>query len=118
MVKPIFSRIYFGQEWTQMLEGLRDGGRYQFGKAVVDDYGVELERSHIFSANERSHCKWGELVIGNYNGGFHISKKDEKKVLVQLGYQEDDNVHILEAAMRVFWKSAGSRISDLLTEDG
>ena len=33
---------------------------------------------------------------------------------MELPYQEMDNVHILEAAMRVLWKSASPRLSDLL----
>ena len=99
---------------TEMLEGLRAGKHYRFGTAIVTDYGVELERRKFFSANERAPCKWTDLVIGNGAGTFYIAKKEEKKVVVELPYQEMDNVHILEAAMRVFWKSASPRLSDLL----
>ena len=99
---------------TEMLEGLRAGKRYRFGTAIVTDYGVELERRKLFSANERVPCKWTDLVIGNGAGTFYIAKKDEKKVAVELPYQEIDNVHILESAMRVFWKSVSPRLSDLL----
>ena len=99
---------------TQMLERLKGGQRYRFGNAVVDDYGVELERHHTFRANEKVRCGWTDLVIGNANGGFYIAKKDEKKVAVQLPYQQEDNVHVLEAAMRILWKHPGSRMSDLL----
>lgn len=102
---------------TQMLEGLKEGQRYRFGNAVVDDYGVELERHHTFRANEKVRCRWTELVIGNANGGFYVAKKDERKVAVQLPYQEEDNVHVLEAAMRIFWKRAGARISELLKQE-
>ena len=101
---------------TEMLEGLKEGKRYRFGTAVISDYGVELERRHLFAANERVPCKWTDLVIGNGAGTFYVAKKDEKKVAVELPYQEIDNVHILEAAMRVFWKKASPRLSDLLTQ--
>ena len=99
---------------TEMLERLRDGSRYSFGAAVVTDQGVELERCHLFAANERVHCRWTELVIGNGAGTFYITKKDEKKVTVELPYQDMDNVHILEFAMRLFWKNVSPRLSDLL----
>lgn len=99
---------------TEMLKGLRAGKRYRFGTAVVTDNGVELERRKFLSANERVRCKWTDLVIGNGDGTFYIAKKNEKKVTVELPYQEMDNVHILEAAMRIFWKSASPRLSDLL----
>lgn len=99
---------------TEMLERLRAGERYRFGTAVVTDHGIELERRKLFGANERLPCKWTDLVIGNRAGTFYIAKKDEKKVAVELPYQDMDNVHILEAALRLFWKSASSRLSDLL----
>ena len=93
---------------------MRAGERYRFGTAVVTDAGIELERRKLFGANERLACKWADLVIGNGAGTFYIAKKDEKKVAVELPYQDMDNVHILEAAMRLFWKSASLRLSDLL----
>ena len=99
---------------TEMLEGLRAGKRYRFGTAIVTDYGVELQRRKLFSANKLVPYKWTDLVIGNGAGTFYIAKADEKKVTVELPYQEMDNVHILEAAMRVLWRSASPRLSDLL----
>lgn len=99
---------------TEMLKGLRAGKRYRFGTTVVTDYGVVLERRKLFSANEAVPCKWTDVVIGNGAGTFYIAKKNEQKVAGEFPYQEMDNVHILEAAMRVFSKSASSRLSDLL----
>ena len=101
---------------TEMLEGLRQGKRYRFGTAVVSDRGVELERRRLFGANERVLCSWTDLEIGNGAGTFFIAKSGEKKVSVELPYQDLDNVHVLEAAMRVFWKKASPRLSDLLGE--
>ena len=99
---------------TEMLEGLGSGKRYRFGTAIVTDHGVDLERRKLFSANERVPCKWTDLDIGNGDGTFYISKKDEEKVAVELPYQGMDNVHILETAMRLFWKSPTPRLSDFL----
>ena len=101
---------------TEMLEGLRSGNRYRFGAIVVADYGVELERRKLFSANQRVACRWTDLVIGNGVGTFYLAKSDERKVTVELPYQEIDNVHVLEAAIRIFWKNASLRLSDLLDE--
>lgn len=101
---------------TEFLEGLREGHMYHFGSAVVSDYGVELERPHFFSANDRVKCKWTELVIGNGAGTFFIAKKDERKVSVELPYQGVNNVHILEAALTMFWKRASPRLSNLLKQ--
>lgn len=100
---------------TEMLEGLRDGKRYRFGSALFDDLGVELEKSRLFAANDKIRCRWTDLVIGNRPGSFYIARKNQEDVSVELSYQEHDNVHILEAAMRAFWKNAGERFSSLLT---
>lgn len=99
---------------NELLVGLRTGKRYRFGAAIVTDYGIEMVRRKIFSANEAVLCKWTDLVIGNRAGKFYIAKEDERKVSVELPYQEVDNVHILEAGMRVLWKNLTPRISDLL----
>ena len=101
---------------TEMLDGLRSGNHYRFGTAVVTDYGVVLERRKLFLANERVACKWTDLAIGNGAGTFHLAKSDERKVMAELPYQEMDNVHVLEAAIRMLRKTAQSRLSDLLDE--
>ena len=58
------------------------------------------------------------MVIGNRPGAFYIAKKGDPKLSVELSYQEVDNVHILEAAMRMFWKRVSPRLSDLLDRAG
>lgn len=99
----------------EMLEGLKQGEKYRFGPALFDDLGVELERPRLFSDNEKVRCRWSEIVIGDANGGFYVAKKDETKVSAQLAYQDDDNAHVLEAALRTVLKRGVSRASDLLT---
>ena len=100
--------------FTEMLKGLRAGQQYRFGTAVVGDYGIVFERPRVFGANEEVFCKWTELALGNGEGTFWIAKKDETKVAVELPYDEIDNVHVLEAAIRTFWRRASPRMSELL----
>ena len=99
---------------TEMLQGLRAGEQYRFGTAVVSDYGMALERRRMFGANESVPCRWTELLIWNGAGTFCIARKDEGKVGVELAYSEIDNLHILEAAIRMFWDKTSPRLSDLL----
>ena len=99
---------------TEMLQGLRAGEQYRFGTAVVSDYGINLERTRMFGANETVPCRWNELLIWNDAGTFCIAREDEGKVGVELAYSEIDNLHILEAAIRMFWKRTSPRLSDLL----
>ena len=96
------------------MEGLRDGKTYRFGTAIMNDSGIELQRSGFFSGGERVFCGWGELSIWNGPGVFCIGKRDDKKLVVGLSYQDEDNIHILEAAIRMFFKRGGNRLSSLL----
>jgi len=99
---------------TEYLKGLRDGRKYRFGSTVMSDHGMELERKKLFGSNERVFCRWGELVIWNDPGVFCIGKKDDKKLAVAFSYLMEDNIHVLEAAIRMFWKRGGDRLSSLL----
>lgn len=98
----------------EFLEGLRDGMKFWFGATMIEDRGIELERKKLFSRNERVFCQWGEMVIWNGPGVFCMGKKDEKKLAAAFSYQDDNNIHVLEAAIRAFWKRAGDRLSSLL----
>jgi len=101
---------------TEYVEGLREGKNYHFGSAVISDYGMELERKKFFGSNERVFCRWDELVIWNGAGEFCIGKKEDKKLASSFSYLEEDNIHILEAAIRMFWKRGGDRLSSILGE--
>jgi len=99
---------------TDHLEGLRGGKRYKFGNVIVADEGMELERSKFFASNERVYCRWDELQIWNGPGVFCIAKTNDKKVSAALSYIDTDNIHVLEAMIRAYWKHGGGRMSSLL----
>ena len=96
------------------LEGLRDGKKYRFGGAIVSDIGMELERKKLFGSDEWVFCRWNELVIWDGAGVFCVGKKGDKKFAEAFSYQDEDNIHVLEAAIRMFWKRGGDRLSSLL----
>ncbi len=99
---------------TEYLEGLRNGKTYRFGSAILSDHGMELERKRLFSSNEKCFCTWSELEISNGPGVFCISKKKDSKFTVSLSYLNEDNIHILEAAITLSRKQCGVRLSSLL----
>nr|UWJ08451.1 hypothetical protein [Proteus mirabilis] len=98
---------------TEYLQGLREGKKYRFGSTIMSDHGMELERKKLFGSNERIFCRWSELVVWNGAGVFCIGKKDDKKLAAAFSYQEEDNIHVLEAVIRMFWKQGGDRLSSL-----
>jgi len=99
---------------TDLLEGLKSGKRYRFGSAMVSDFGMELERGGWIPSDKHVFCRWDELVIWNGPGVFCVGKKDDKKLAAAFSYLEEDNIHVLEAAIRMFWKRGGDRLSSLL----
>lgn len=99
---------------TEYLEGLRDGKKYSFGDIVMSNHGVTLVRYKFLGSNEQIFCGWDELSIWNAPGAFCIGKRGDKKLSAALSYQEVDNIHVLEAAIRMFFKQGGSRLSGLL----
>jgi hypothetical protein len=111
MWKAVCARLLTGY-----LEGLRAGKEYVFGSARVNDRGMELERRQIFSGKQRVFCAWDEMVIWNGPGVFCVGKKNDKKLMASFSYQDEDNIHILEAGIRTLWKRGGDRLSSILEE--
>lgn len=99
---------------TEFLESLRGGRSHRFGSAVFSDEGVELERKRFFSPNERVFCRWNDLEIWNDAGVFCIGKKFDRKIAASFSYLYEDNIHVLEAAIRMLWKRGSNRLSSLL----
>lgn len=97
---------------SELLEGLRDGKRYLFGDAVLDDYGFEFIKI-TFSADEKIRAKWSQLRIWSANGFFCVGMTDDKKAFLELPYQDANNAHVLEAAIRMAFKNGRERLSSL-----
>jgi hypothetical protein len=110
---------------TEFLEGLRDGKQYRFESTTlrdlatavfVTDGGVEVERKKFILSRERFFCSWNELTACNAEGFFCIGKKEDKKAVAAFSYLDEDNIHILEAAIRTLLNRGGDRLSSLMAE--
>jgi hypothetical protein len=100
---------------TEYLNGLKDGKRYPFGSALICDRGVEFERWRLFAKNERVFCRWDGVRIWCSAGHFHIGSTTDENLGTGLSYIEEDNVHVVEAALRMFLEKPGrERLSSLL----
>jgi hypothetical protein len=121
---------------TEFLKGLRDGKKYQFGSIVVSDDGMKLEYDHIFAIKEsvpfinhsiieflkkdyaydnaKIFCGWHEMSINNEPGSFNVCKNENRGFSASLSYQDFDNIHILEAAVRMLYERGETKMSNLL----
>ncbi len=96
------------------INGLREGKEYHFGTAVLRDTGMVLERFRFFGENEKLFCPWNSLSFWDSNGLLYISCTGKENFSVCLSYMNDDNTHVLEAALRMVTQKNCLRISDLI----
>lgn len=106
--KAVGVRLLFEQ-----LDSWKKGESLQIGGAIISDRGVELDRVKFLSRT-KVFCAWSEVVIWNGPGTFCIGKAGDKAVRAELSYLELDNIHVLEAALRLFFKSGRSKPSETL----
>jgi hypothetical protein len=97
----------------RILAGLRDGNSYRFGAVMVNDRGAELER-HDGADGGRVFCAWTDIVIMDQSGSFRIGKSDDSRFWVDFRYLEEDNINLLENAVRIREKHGTPILSGLL----
>ncbi len=94
-----------------LITRLAKGEQVSFSDAIIQDDGIILKRRHLFSADERVPLSWGDVRIWNQDGCFYLGGANDRKVYAALSYQNTDNVHILEAVIRIFFKKGGESLS-------
>lgn len=96
----------------QYMAILRNDENLSIGATIINDHGIILEKSHLFSKNEQDFLSWADIEIYNSNGNFIISKIGDRKMNCVLSYLDVDNVHVLESMIRMKFKMPGERLSD------
>ena len=99
----------------ELVRGLQEGKQYSFGEALLNDRGVRLPKHHLFKANEEVYGSWDRVRVWSAEGAFNIGFKDDKKAHAALPYQEPNNAHVVEAAIRAAFKRGADRLSDVLS---
>jgi hypothetical protein len=100
---------------TELFETLQAGNDIRFGESTLSDDGITLIKHKFLGTNEKVHCTWGQVHVWSADGSFYIGAKDDKKTYVGLSYILTANTHILEAAIRMAFKTPGMRrLSDML----
>jgi hypothetical protein len=97
-----------------MLQTLQAGRSLKFGRATVYDDRIQLERHKFLGANEHVTRTWSQVQIWSADGSFIVGDKEDKKVYIGLSYIDVPNAHLLEQVIRMKFKKAGSRLSDLI----
>lgn len=96
----------------QYLQALKEGERIPIGGVSFDDEGIFLTK-HKFLGDETIYRKWGEVTYVSHNGSLVVTAQDDKKTYIELAYLSVANAHILEAIIRLSFKSWKGRLSGL-----
>jgi hypothetical protein len=99
----------------KILAWLKNGRSYRFGSVMANDFGIELER-HKSAGNRKVFCVWDDIVIMDEPGVFCIGKKNSNDLWADFKYLEDDNINLLENAVRIRARRGGDKLSSLLPE--
>ena len=96
-----------------LIKELKNGAKYKFGDALIDDCGAEVT-SHKFFRTERVYAKWNKLRAWNSSGNFLIGIDGEHSIkFSQMSYIEDNNVHIISRAVDILYEKNCSRLSQI-----
>lgn len=95
------------------LQALKAGKQLLIGRVSFDDNGINLIKHKLFG-NETVYKKWGDVSYRSQNGSLIISAQEDKKTYVELPYLSTQNAHILEALIRLSFKSWRGHLSGLL----
>jgi hypothetical protein len=98
-----------------MTDDLRNGTKYRFGDAVIDDFGAQLIRHKFLISNEQVYVKWNKIRKWSNDGCLYLGLDGEiNKTYCSMSYKDINNVHILDAAIGILFDRGGDRLSSIL----
>lgn len=101
---------------SEYLAGLQNGKKYRFGSTVLSFDGMELERRTSLGQNERVFCHWDELTVWTEDDRFCVRKTDDRQIAASFSCLKEDNIPILELAIKALMIQKEIRWDKLLDE--
>ena len=98
---------------TQLLEGVKSGHCYYFGTAEVCDNGIKLIKNKLFGTEENFFF-WNQVQAFSQPGEYVIASDSDPQFNVRLDYQQMDNIHILNTAIKLLKENNMDALSDLV----
>lgn len=93
----------------KLFSNLSQGGSFKCGNFEVFDDGVKLTKKGFFSGGEAKKFDWSDVSVWSANGSFFVRSKSEEKFTGSAAYMSDANVHVIELAIRAFFKNSVAR---------
>lgn len=103
---------------VELFEKVGKGRSVSFGRTIVKDEGIVLERKKLFGKNELELVTWSSLSTKDYQGMLELSSIQDKRYCATFSYQEDDNTHVLSKAIELVKNQNLHRMSYLFQQRG
>jgi len=98
----------------EYLEVLKGGKKLEIGGYKFDDFGIYLKVEKLFGSGESIYTKWDEVSYGSHAGSLNITSTKNNKLKASIDFMTVWDVHILEAMIRISFKSWKGKLSGLL----
>jgi hypothetical protein len=98
----------------EYLEVLKGGKKLEIGGYKFDDLGIYLKVEKLFGSGESIYTKWDEVSYGSHAGSLNITSTKNNKLKASIDFMTVWDVHILEAMIRISFKSWKGKLSGLL----
>jgi hypothetical protein len=99
---------------TEYLEVLKGGKKLEIGGYKFDDFGIYLKVEKLFGSGESIYTKWDDVSYGSHAGSLNITSTKNNKLKASIDFMTAWDVHILEAMIRISFKSWKGKLSGLL----
>jgi len=100
---------------SEMMDGLAEGKKYQFGDISVEDEGITVSTKSAFSSVKETYYPWSELMWGIVNGSLCFARKEEPgRILAGCSFLWVDNAHVLNVALGLLQNSENKKKLSLL----
>jgi len=98
----------------EYLEVLKEGKKLEVGGYKFDDLGIYLKVEKLFGSNETVYTKWGDVTYVSHAGSLILSSSKNSKLKARISFLSEWDAHILEALIRISFKSWKGKLSGIL----
>ena len=99
---------------SEYLEVLKGGKKLEIGGYKFDDFGIYLKVEKLFGSGESIYTKWDDVSYGSHAGSLNITSTKNNKLKASIDFMTAWDAHILEAMIRISFKSWKGKLSGLL----
>ena len=98
----------------EYLKALKESKKLEVGGYKFDDLGIYLKVEKLFGSNETVYTKWSDVTYVSHGGSLILSSSKDSKLKARISFLSSWDTHILEAIIRISFKSWKGKLSGIL----